>query len=325
MSNTLDIKGTKVAFLGDVHIGRPWKVGVPLHRRGDREQMIKDQFVRELDVECDVLIQVGDLLNRHRVDLNDVVFVADAITKAAMAHADRKMIFMAGNHDLARDVEKISSFELVERLCNGFPNVDFISKAPEHYAPLVRDPRILFVPWSPTKSAAELVAEAGTDKVDLVVGHWDHVNLHGDSNLIPLDFLSKITKLVVSGHDHVAREYQYGDMRVVITGSMSPYSHGEDPNGTMYLTMSLLELENIRPEIIKDKCVRVLLGPGESLPIDIDCLQLTQKRLGADEDDLVVEFEDGLNLGALFAEAMADIDTVIAAKVREKFEDARIC
>jgi len=321
----LKFDDVRVKFLGDVHLGRTFRNGVPLHRRGDREKMVWDQFIQEISSgDFDVLIQVGDLFDKFRVDLNVAVQTAEAIklvAENAQMRADDEQgqapqfFFIAGNHDLARDTDKISSFELASRLCDPVGNVRFVTQPM-----LLTYPNILLLPWSPINSAAEIAAEIDS-KVDCVVGHWDHTDIGGDFNLIPLDKLKTLTKLVVSGHDHVAREYKSGKTKVIITGSMQPYSHAEDPDGKRYITVDLETCETDFP-LYTNKCVRVLLPEGENLPEGIDCLQITSKRLDKDDEaDLEVSFEDGLDVNKLFIECFAEVDPDITAEVKEKWDE----
>jgi hypothetical protein len=75
---------------------------------------------------------------------------------------------------------------------------------------------------------------------------------------------------------------------VVVVGSMQPYSHGEDPNNNIYVTVPL---EIITQRLLKDptefhnKCVRVLLKKGEEIPANLDVLQLSFKYVDQDEKE----------------------------------------
>jgi DNA repair exonuclease SbcCD nuclease subunit len=310
----------KVGFLGDVHLGRRFINGVPLHRRGERENMVQSQFFAEINTpDLDMIVQVGDLYDRFRVELNTVVRTANCIRSAALNTPETTFIFLAGNHDLAKDAEKISAFELTRLLLRDVPNAHVLMDVPQSFQ------GVLFVPYNPFMDATTTLSVGvppHPEPYKAVVGHWDKVAVGDQSNLIPLDELAKLTKLVISGHDHTPDEFQHGDTRVIYTGSMQPYSHGEDPDRKLYTTMSLVEATSTYPELIKDKCVRVLLLDGEAAP-DLDCLQLTTKRIGSSEDDVTVDFEDGLNMEALFVECMAGIDEDVTANVKTKLNEVR--
>lgn len=301
--------GVNVSIIGDVHLGKAFKTGVPLHRRGERERLVKEQFQRELlQAEGDVIVQMGDIFDRFRVELDDVLWAADVLAAVA-----KPVIVLAGNHDLSRNLERSSSFDLLARLCRG--NVLFVKDRP-----LVAH-NLLFVPWSPVVSAEEMLSGVA-GRYAAAFGHWDHVAVGDQSNLVPIDRLSKLTSLVFSGHDHVMREYTVGHLHVAVTGSMQPYGFDQDPRETVYVTRTLAEVEG-NPDAFTDKCLRVLLQDGEGLPTDIECLQLVAKRVGAtDTDDIEVGFEDGLNVDALFNEVMVDVDPAIVGEVRAKYLEA---
>ena len=146
------------------------------------------------------------------------------------------------------------------------------------------------------------------------------------SLLIPLAALSKITKLVVTGHDHLPREIEANGMRVIVTGSMQPYAFGEEPKDEadpMYVTLTLDQLEQQRNDL-SDRCVRVHLYPGETLPTDIDCLQLTAKKVTADGEEESLDVDLGtFDMNALFVEAFKDVDPTITAEMTAKFKELR--
>ena len=86
-----------------------------------------------------------------------------------------------------------------------------------------------------------------------------------------------------------------------MTGSMQPMAHGEDPEERLYVTRSLPEVE-ADPDAFKEKCLRVDLKPGEVLDLEIDCLQLTVRRLNEEFVDETVVLGD-FDLMALFETA----------------------
>jgi len=317
-----DLGNTKVQTVGDVHLGKVFKTGVPLDRRGEREEMIWKQFEVELQPQpgVDHVVQVGDILDKHRVDINVVLLAAEVIEKAAKANPNVRFWFLRGNHDVSRDWDKVSSFELLDRLLvDRCKNVMFIHN-PRVWP--TSDGFLGFAPFDPFETAAQNVERLPVGCA-AIFGHWDHLSFGGDDhNLIPIAELQARTKLAVSGHDHVARKYSAGGMDTHITGSIQPFTFGEDPEQRMYLTMTLQELVDTDPATLRDRCVRILLQPGESLPTDVDCLQLVGKRLGAEDDDVTVAFEDGLNVMALFNQSLAGIgDADVVASIRNRFEE----
>ena len=319
----------KINFLGDVHLGRTFRSGVPMHRRGDREKMVFDQFVAELALPGDITIQVGDIFDRHRVDLNVVMATFGAIRDAALVAPDQTFYFLAGNHDLSKDSTKVSSFDVLAELCSNIDNVNFL-KEPETFSwpNLPEGPlSILFLPYDPLTPAALVAAEAAREPVDLVVGHWDRVAPTNDFNLLPLTQLAKITKRVITGHDHVAQTYQEQGVQVDYVGSMQPFSFAEDPTGTLYQTLTMEQVNAalaVSPDVFHNLGLRILVGPDDVPPTDIDCLQLSFKKLGDDGlEDITVDFEDGLDLDALFADVTDGIDVEIQGLLKNKFKEFR--
>jgi hypothetical protein len=143
---------------------------------------------------------------------------------------------------------------------------------------------------------------------------------------VPFEALEKTTGLTITGHDHTPDEMAYNDLIVNCVGSMQPYSHGEDPDGDIYKTITLTELTQAHPDLYRDLCIRVILNPGEVLPADIDCLQLTAKRIAADGAELPEVDLGGFNMESLFNDAFAaeSVGDEVTEVIKAKFKEARI-
>jgi predicted phosphodiesterase len=328
--DTLDLDGLKVKYIGDVHLGRRFQTGVPLHRRGEREKMVLEQFKAELlDVgDARVVIQVGDIFDKFTVS-NDIVDAAwQVITDATGTNPDVNYIFIRGNHDASKDLEKVSSFHILEGLCAPLMDVNFVTKLPLVFENLA------FIPYDPIITAADMVKMVRHEgKLSAVFGHWDLKSFGENSdtdNLIPIEQLKLITDLAVTGHDHKPYEFDVGTLTVLCTGSMQPYAHGEeadDEENKVYRTLTLAqlaELEPLQPDVLRDKCVRILLSPGEVLPADLDCLQLTAKRVGAEGEEETLDVEMGeFDMDGLFVKAFTDVAPDVAAIFLAKFKELR--
>lgn len=293
---SLEIQGKKVDFIGDPHLGKKFG-GVPLHRTGEREALQISQFQQELNNESDVVIMVGDLFDTFIVS-NEVLLQAfDAITEARDLHPKKIFIFISGNHDISRDADVLSSFHVLKKMLEGLSRVQ-VYMEPNVF--VVDSLKILLVPYS-MFDTAEKAIEKYKDKVfDLVVGHWDTLEIAGPHNLMPYKTLASMTTKVVSGHEHtpyilyIDKEGNHGkqmgepDAIVYGTGSMQPYSHGEDPEQTLYITRTLEQVIPALaqdPHAYKDKCVRLVLGPDEVPPPDFDCLQFSIKRVTSEQKE----------------------------------------
>jgi len=276
--------GSNVELLGDPHLGRKFENGVPLHRRGEREAQQMEMFKERMtNTEAEYFIMVGDLLDHPHVGYAVVQSTYFAIVNAAALRPKTMFIFMAGNHDLPRNIETIGAFDLLATMLNEIDNVMVVT------APIVVDGIALF-PWEWDRSA-EAQAEDLKDYTDLAiaVGHWDLKSFGGDdSHLAPTELLRELLGdniVLYSGHYHTPGEYKVANVVVHCTGSMEPYSHAEDPDSTRYVTLTLGELDALDPGDLKNKCVRVLLEEGQEMPVDLNCMALTGKRINAEAAD----------------------------------------
>lgn len=292
----LEIQGKKVGFIGDPHLGKKFG-GVPLHRTGEREALQISQFRDELNSDVDIVIMVGDLFDTFIVS-NEVLLQAfDAITEARELNPKKIFIFISGNHDISRDSDVLSSFHVLKKMLEGLSRISVFMET----SPIVVDTvKILLAPYSMFDTAEKVLEKYIGQTFDLIVGHWDTLEIAGPHNLMPYKTLASMTTKVVSGHEHTPyilyadkegnHGKQMGEPDVIIygTGSMQPYSHGEDPEQTLYVTRTLeqvLPMLAEDPHAFKDKCVRLVLGPDEVPPADFDCLQFTIKRVTSEQKE----------------------------------------
>ena len=264
-----------VHFIGDPHLGKKFEAGVPLHRRGERERKQLQHFINELEVEADVIIIVGDLFDHPYVGYSVVDAAARALLSAAERNDNRRYYVMAGNHDLPRLITSVGAFhDLEQRLEGRYWNLRVVRR------PLVEE-GIAFFPWEWDRRADAQVKDVENEEAYLAVGHWDLSMFEGkDDHLAPVEELQRAFGPNVgiwSGHYHVPGEYTVKGVKIECTGSLEPYSHDQDPSGALYVTLPLNRILEAPASEFKDKCVRVILKPGEELP-DLDCLALTHKR-----------------------------------------------
>ena len=300
-----------VKTLGDPHLGKTFTNGVPLHRRGERESSQWEDFRENIEnVDgIDVHVCMGDLFDKYLVAPEVILGAAAAYQKATVNNPNTEFVILRGNHDASKDAERRSSFDLFKHIVGNLENVQVIDEPDVHE---FGETTFGFVPWDPFTPATELVARIESE-CDAIFGHWDIDSFGQDDNpnLIPLQELTERTDLVLTGHVHTpetryakdgtwVKSAEAADLTVHVTGSMQPYTHGEDPDGERYVTLTLDELA--QRDDLQDKCVRVKLKPGEELPEDIDCLQLTVKQETEEEQDLEVEME-AFDFQKLFKEA----------------------
>lgn len=290
----IELHGKKIGLIGDPHLGRKFETGVPLDRRGEREESQWEQLEAELNTEgLDVAIIVGDVFDQFAVPNAVVMRFFKLVMDAYDNNPDLYIVVIRGNHDASRDVDKVSSYAILARMIESGDRLIITEDAPEilefHDSVL----RIGLLPWHPfinSREMAEFLTKDGYE-FDMVVGHWDRVTFDDEPhNCIPLAELRPYCKFLVSGHDHNACEYEMGDVKILYTGSMQPYSHGEDQDGERYITMSL---EEVRakvaedPTFFHDKALRVALKSGEKVDFPIDAWAITTKLIQNNGEDFV--------------------------------------
>lgn len=302
----LVINNTKVRFIGDPHFGKKFP-NIPLHRQGERETQQLNKFIELLMDDSYMCVMVGDLFDIPVVDNECLLSVYNAISNAAQRYTDKQFVMLRGNHDIARNTEIVTSFDILTVMCAHLTNVKFVPNIEVVSTPQLT---LLACPYPVFNTAKSEVENFKGQKFDFAVGHWDMDVIAGEHNLCPFEELAEMTKVIVSGHVHVAEELERFGATVHRTGSMLPYAHGEDPSGEMYVSHTLEQIaicleEN--PHFYHNKCLRVLLFDDEQVPANMDCLQLTSKRLtDKEQEKLEVKMEDTFSFEKLFYECMSE-------------------
>lgn len=311
----ISVNNLNIKVLGDVHLGRNFRTGVPLHRVGDRERWQMETFKKSIleGSEC-IHVCMGDLFDRFVVSTNVLIDTYQAYAEAAEKRRERTFYIIQGNHDISRDVDKASSFNVLQLLLEKFPNIVFVTKPTiaEWMVGLTNSEYLLLMPYDAFKTGKELLDEVvqPAKRFAAVFGHYDitHIGDQEPHNLAPLEDLSKITSMLVTGHEHNPKTFFHGTMQVVVTGSMQPYSFAEDAGGSIYKTLTLKEFEDLRSQNYDFawNCLRILVEDTEQLPNDVNCLQLISKHQNAEEEQSIeVELID-FDMNKMFAEAMGE-------------------
>ena len=197
--------------------------------------------------------------------------------------AEEPIYIISGNHDDSKSVTEPTSWDVLTKFFDGSNKVFFIKRWAVHTFP--DNSQVLFVGWNIHQSVAQafIEAEKAGFKPNLVVCHLDRISYGNDDNVIPYKFLKdKDVVSVVTGHEHKPFHFWEGEMSVIGTGSLLPYSHAEDPGGDYYLTFKGFEnlqfLINMKGyEFFRNKHVRVYIeeeNMDEFLALDLNCLSL---------------------------------------------------
>lgn len=267
-------------LIGDPHITRKFEVGVPVARKGERERLLMEDFKSRLEgaVE-DVIIMVGDLFEKPICSLQDLFAILTLILSTAQANPTRTYVMMAGNHDISAQKDDKGAFDILNLFHGLVPNL-IIAMKPTLVG------RIAVFPWEWDRTALAQLEDAKDWEMKVAVGHWDLVAYHDmhDDHMCPAKALTELgVEEIYSGHWHVAGEYKVEGITVHCTGSMQPMTHAEDPDGKLYVTLTLKEYEDADPEKLKNKYVRVLVEDGDEVTKLDDCLGFKLQRVNVDK------------------------------------------
>lgn len=289
-----------VQTVGDPHIGRKFKTGVPVHRIEEREKLVRENFIKLLEPTLPTvkyIVITGDLFDKFIVSPTDVHFAYSSICKAAASNPKINYVILPGNHDLSKDRTKVSSFELFFEVCSLVVKDKIVSDT-NIWVPLNDDINhsiivvngaeefqvsLHFASYSPFDSSTinkhNLKALASFPSI--VFGHYDSMTYNG-VGYIPCNEILDNSDLIISGHEHSYKLDGYGSMGltpvpVLYTGSMQPYSHAEDPDKDFYITIQDSDLVKMDLSLFKDKCVRILCDHTFALRQQIDCLAMSFK------------------------------------------------
>jgi len=319
---TITIKDLKIKTLGDPHLGRKFIHGVPLERKGEREERQGQDFARSLDrvEDIDLHVCMGDIFDKAVIPAEVLIHTTRIYRQAAESNPDVTYILIRGNHDGFRDIDRISSFDILAELLDPVPNIH-----------VFKQPGVMmglgFCPWDPVIPAREIITTL-PENVTCVFGHWDTESYGGsEHNLIPTaEMAARGITEAVTGHIHLPSSFERDGVAVTVTGSMEPYSHAEDPEGKLYITTSLEEYLKAPLGQYHDKCLRIDLQAGEKIDFEIDCLQLATRRV---DDSGEVEKMD-VTLGdfdfeQLFVDAFKEeeVPVDIIEIIKHKYDEMR--
>ncbi|MBM2321024.1 MULTISPECIES: metallophosphoesterase [Marivita] len=310
---------TSIDIMGDPHLAKTFVHGVPLHRRGEREAMVWEAFRANLEAaECDLHVCMGDLFERPIVPYDAILKAADIYRKVASDKSQTRFVILRGNHDcLLRDLERASAFDLVARLVSDVPNIIVVSD-------VVMIEGYLFVGYDPVTPLADRITEDHRG-AKAAFFHAETEGYGKDFNVIPFEKLAELDILeVYNGHEHKPARFTKHGVDVTVVGSLQPYSHGEEIDDTLYVTLTLSELETAGD--LSNKCVRVLLEPGETLDQEIDCLQMTIKRTADAEAEIGEVTLGEFDIDALFKQAFAEanVSENLTDEMLQRFHERRL-
>lgn len=337
----------KMLCIGDPHLGRRFITGVPSHRLYEREETQYAQLARLLNPSdpliSDIVI-MGDLFDRFIVSPTTVLRAITLLKEASEANPLIQYHVLPGNHDMSKDHNKKSSYELFYEVfhydysiveCNR--NVAFSSGMIQFlYPDFEKHPDIYFGLYFEAYNAFRAPEykmqvsphyEQATKKI--AFGHWDSVDIIGHGYIPSKDLLDDCD-LVISGHEHTYKECFYPSSpttKVLFTGSMQPYSHAEDPDKDIYITVKSEDLDNY--DLSKDfkyKCLRIECLPSFALTEPVECYSLAYKVISPEEttvesdasEDEIQTYTDRLSTWVNSSDIKEDLKTELISILTDK-------
>lgn len=288
----LVLNDIRLGIIGDVHLGKSFKTGVPKDRLGEREEKIYQKFVHLLKRDVDYVVVVGDLFDKIRVSNYILYKLINTIEEEAKRSPNKKIIILNGNHDMPKDVDVISSFILLKRYFQSifYKNVFIITDHQDKCLHIEENNNITFYfsPYNPYISLddEDIDLEINTDHTVISFGHWETIDFGSDHYIdrcVPNKVLD-VSNLVVTGHCHKPSLTVLKDIPVYTVGSIEPLAFNEEipSDGNLYVTLKLQDyLEKVQKdsEYFKDSSVRLLIEASDSLPDMYPCLSRTFKNI----------------------------------------------
>ena len=319
MSKIIEIAGHHFKLIGDPHLGRVFRTGVPVHRLGEREaDVLLDFNLRVLTVDDVPIIVMGDLFDKYSVSENIVLDVAETLNSAAEW---KKIYVLRGNHDSSRDSVRKGSFDVLERLC---PKVVFVKGI---YEIQLENGYLALFGYDAFKSATELAGQL-TEGLNYLAafGHYDLTSHGSDFNLVPTEVFAELKiETAYTGHIHKRQTIERHGVTVHAVGSMQPYAHGEQAEGDpRYQTLTLDEFNARNPEDFENVNLRILLKGDEVFDTQLDCLSLVFKHIADDETEPLDVAYDSFDSDNILTECLVGVSEGLTSWVKGRLTELKM-
>lgn len=297
--------GYNIKFIGDCHLGKIFRTGVPSSKYNLREEQIFKDFEYHMDQgkNCLFTVIVGDLFNSFKVS-NEVLLKAyNTLCKYINKESyTSTIIIIPGNHDLSKDSTKISSYfllkEMLENTFDKYAQEKFKILYSDSYLTSKNNLSFYFDCYNPFYEEEENTFDLDIKNPLLSVGHWDDPRFNSGYRPCP-DLISK-SEIIVSGHIHTPQEFNIKNTKFIYTGSLQPYSHSEDYNDNLYVTYDYKDFETLFTELdgfnespnkelihsFKNKNIRINCYPGYISPYSFEFMSLIYNNIFKNETEI---------------------------------------
>ena len=311
----------KIQLIGDPHLGKNIKNGVPRDRLGDREILMFNKFDELLNTNSDISVVLGDLFDKTTISNEALNKTINLIKKAVISNPKKLYYIINGNHDVVRDKGRVSSFDMLIKYFSEsmrFENLKIINNYMDPVYIKNINSLLYFCSYNPFQTVDQYMETNGNrirnilnlDKniFKIAFGHFeveafDIENPKYKSDLIP-KFIKENFDILFTGHIHTPSRSKIDNLQVVVSGSMQPYAHGEEikEDNNLYQTVTLnrcMEHLEANKTYFKDKNVRILYNRNDVFPEPFDCLSLTYKLLNDSNTNNINGFKTDKNLESL--------------------------
>lgn len=270
---------------------------------------------------------MGDLFDKFNISNEILLKVYNSLIESFKDRPEVKCHILCGNHDLSKNKNKNSSFEVLKYLIDSNSDIDniFIYTEPCLYN-YKDNVYFYFDAYNPFYQDSEIninLPEIENFKL-YSFGHWD--DPRQSTGYLPSQTLLDGSVMLVSGHYHVPERFTHKGIPFVYTGSLQPYSHAEDPDKILYETFDYLDLENIFTELdgfnelvhqatidnLKLKNVRINCYPGYIFPHNLDSLSFIYNNIYQNQNSEVTQETDNSTI--------TDFTTMYLMKLKTEHE-----
>lgn len=217
-------------LLNDIHVGAVRSAGTTLGTRAEIQQYILDSVKEILDTYSDLdLIVNGDLFDSYEVDTGQVLKLYLIVHAWMMEHTDRLIDLGMGNHDIAKNSVRTSSFALFCKLLQtAFPDRVFVHNTGLEQIGF----GVWIIPHCVNQDSFDIELQRTIDEVETpgyLLLHANYNNkfaVEADHSLnVSEEWARKLIKAgwtLVFAHEHQRRNAMAG--QVIITGNQWPTS-----------------------------------------------------------------------------------------------------
>jgi len=105
----------KALVVNDLHLGVSRVGGTTAESAATLREYLQENFKRLLELADDVLVN-GDLFDSYSIPTLDLLQAYETVSEWLDAKPVRRIVMVPGNHDLSKNSQDLSSFELMSRL-----------------------------------------------------------------------------------------------------------------------------------------------------------------------------------------------------------------